>query len=643
MCDFNIYGPNSDQEKEGFLEILDNSVRKHSENNNILVAGDFNMLLHNQLDLITGKPHDAVIVQKFNDFLCSADLFDVWRMYHGDRKEFTWSSSYSPWVARRLDYILINATTFDKVISCDISPAPNSDHQGVELEIKTDAINRGPSYWKFNQSLLKDSDYIDLINSKIEFCKTALVGFPAHIRWDYCKSQIKECSISYSRHKATLKRNEIALLRASLKNLQSRLANTPKSDDTLLNEMKDTKLALDLYSLHQAKGAQTRARIKWVQEGEKNTKYFLGLEKTNHSNKTMTSVRNSQGKVCNTLEGIMNTQVEYYKALYSEKNDFITKKPQYQAFCEDIDISKLSEEQRDTCEGLVTLDEAANALKFMRNDSSPGTDGLTAAFYKFFWGKIGNLVIESYNESFNSGHMSTSQKRAIITLIHKGKELPRDCLGNWRPISLTNTDYKILAKALAFRLQGVIPHLVHEDQVGYIKGRNISTIIRIIDDVIEYIEVSNKTGAIVAIDYAKAFDTINKKFLVEIFNLHGFGNDFVHWVKTITTDTESCMSHCGWLSEFFPVNSGIRQGCPFSPLAFILAVELLANKIRQSDKIKGIELPSHGNTIQVIKMVLYADDNTLLMRDSNDVINALAIIDEFAEFSGLYMNKNKTE
>ena len=101
--------------------------------------------------------------------------------------------------------------------------------------------------------------------------------------------------------------------------MQSRLANTPKPDDTLLNEMKDTKLALDLYSLHQAKGAQTRARIKWVQEGEKNTKYFLGLEKTNHSNKTMTSVRNSQGKVCKTLEGIMNTQVEYYKALYSEK------------------------------------------------------------------------------------------------------------------------------------------------------------------------------------------------------------------------------------------------------------------------------------------------------------------------------------
>ena len=195
--------------------------------------------------------------------------------------------------------------------------------------------------------------------------------------------------------------------------------------------------------------------------------------------------------------------------------------------------------------------------------------------------------MNSYNESFDKGKLSSSQRRAIITLIHKGKDLPCKVLGNWRPISLTNTDYKILAKTLALRLQKVIPDLVFEDQVGYIRGQNI-TIIRLIDDVIEYIKINNRDGVMLALDFSKAFDTISKDFLIEVFNKFGFGEMFTRWISTLTNDTESSIQYSGWLSEFFPVNSGIRQGCNFSPLAFVLAVELLAIKIRQCSKIKGI-------------------------------------------------------
>ena len=73
------------------------------------------------------------------------------------------------------------------------------------------------------------------------------------------------------------------------------------------------------------------------------------------------------------------------------------------------------------------------------------------------------------------GELSYTQKQGVITLLHKGNELDKDDLNNWRPITLTNTDYKILAKVLAERLSGVIPKLVSEDQVGYIRGRNIAT------------------------------------------------------------------------------------------------------------------------------------------------------------------------
>jgi hypothetical protein len=77
-------------------------------------------------------------------------------------------------------------------------------------------------------------------------------------------------------------------------------------------------------------------------------------------------------------------------------------------------------------------------------------------------------------------------------LIHKGKDLPRDNLNNWRPISLTNTDYKLVAKYLAIRLCRVISIIIDEDQIGFIKGRNISTTIRTIDDVINVSQCEEK-------------------------------------------------------------------------------------------------------------------------------------------------------
>ena len=164
----------------------------------------------------------------------------------------------------------------------------------------------------------------------------------------------------------------------------------------------------------------------------------------------------------------------------------------------------------------------------------------------------------------------------------------------------------------------IIPSLVSEDQVGYIKGRNISTIIRLIDDVIEYITINNETGALVALDYSKAFDTIHKGYSVETFRIFGFGEEFISWVKTLMNETEGCIQYCGWLSEFFAVNSGIRQGCNFSPLAFVQTVELLAIKLRQTSDVRGIDLPVFREPKEV-KFVQYADDGTLMLKDEMSV------------------------
>ena len=163
---------------------------------------------------------------------------------------------------------------------------------------------------------------------------------------------------------------------------------------------------------------------------------------------------------------------------------------------------------------------------------------------------------------------------------------------------LTNVGYKIVAKSPTLQLQSIIKSVVLDEQVGYVIGRNISTVIRFINDVIEYIQVNNKTGTVVALDNTKTFDSMHKKILIAIFQHPGFGPDFTQWVKVLMNDTENCISYYGRLSALFPVNSGIRQGCPFSPLAFVLTVELLAHKIRQSPDVKDICIPTaYGDTL----------------------------------------------
>ena len=78
-------------------------------------------------------------------------------------------------------------------------------------------------------------------------------------------------------------RNKLKSLQSLISNYDKERIDTPK--DELINEMKDTKLSLDIFSLYEAQGAQTRARMKWIENGERNNKYFLGLEKSNYNKK----------------------------------------------------------------------------------------------------------------------------------------------------------------------------------------------------------------------------------------------------------------------------------------------------------------------------------------------------------------------
>ena len=122
-----------------------------------------------------------------------------------------------------------------------------------------------------------------------------------------------------------------------------------------------------------------------------------------------------------------------------------------------------------------------------------------------------------------------TQKQAIIKLIEKKGKDKRN-ISNWRPIALINVDAKIGSKAIATRLQKVLPEKIHFNQNAYVKGKTIFDAVKTIDDILEYKERNKINGLLVAIDFQKAFDLINHGFMFKARSIFNFGPSLTRWL-----------------------------------------------------------------------------------------------------------------
>ncbi len=330
---------------------------------------------------------------------------------------------------------------------------------------------------------------------------------------------------------------------------------------------------------------------------------------------------------------IRREQARFYKDLYSSKT---TDPDIMNQFIEQA-TPQLDEHQKECCEEGIDMSDLSAALRALPNGKTPGSDGFGVDFYKFFWSSIKGLVFDSIAYSQEKGELSVEQRRSVITLIPK-KDKDTRLLKNWRPISLLNTDYKILTKLLASRMQLVLPDIIHTDQVGYIKGRYIGQNIRTILDMIEYTKATQTPGMAIFLDFEKAFDSVEWTFLQKSLTTFGFGPKFVNWVKIIYSNINASIINSGFTTDYFRLERGIRQGCPLSAYLFIVAVELLAIQLRRNEHIKGINVFD-----RCIKLVQMADDMTVFLQDTKSLKLLLNSLHQFSRASGLKLNKLKSE
>ena len=175
-------------------------------------------------------------------------------------------------------------------------------------------------------------------------------------------------------------------------------------------------------------------------------------------------------------------------------------------------ITYISFEQKEILDKNLTRSELFEALRSFKNNKTPGNDGLTAEFYLAFWPLLEKQLVESLQFFHVPGQLSSSQKQALIILLEK-KDKDRRFIKNWRPISLINVDVKIVSKAMAKRLEPFLSEIIQYNQNGFVKGRSVFHAVRTIDEILEFAEVVNRSGILVAIDFEKAFDSLNHNFL----------------------------------------------------------------------------------------------------------------------------------
>lgn len=230
------------------------------------------------------------------------------------------------------------------------------------------------------------------------------------------------------------------------------------------------------------------------------------------SERAIDVIRNKQGEITLDPLEMNHAFVSFYKTLYQSVYPINPVNQNF--FLDGLDIPCIPEDTKLELDRKLDLEDVSNAILNMKGGKAPGPDGLPIDIYKLFREKRIAPLLDMYSESFEQGCLPPLLRSALITLILKPCKPPTEC-GSYRPISLLNSDAKIIAKALAMRLDKVLPFIIHADQNGFVKSHQGFHNVRRVLNIVHVCEGSPDM-AILSLDAEKAFDRVKWPYLLEV-------------------------------------------------------------------------------------------------------------------------------
>jgi len=296
--------------------------------------------------------------------------------------------------------------------------------------------------------------------------------------------------------------------REALRVAQLELQLDPNNSELADLEKLRRRLFVDL-RINEESFYKQKSRVRWLKEGDRNTKFFhLSVKKRQLRNRIL-SVKNSSGDFITDIDLVPQVFVSYFADLLAPQVSLT--KPSLQELKEFI-RRPLSMDQVSSLSSPILDTEIRDTLFSLPRGKAPGPDGFTAEFFKSNWDIVGSSVIESVNEFFSSGRLLREVNNTILALVPK---VPNACaVSDFRPIACCNTIYKIITKILANRLAVVLSDVVDPSQNAFIKGRRIRDNILMAQELFAGFHLDPYLPkCAIKVDFQKAYDTVDWDFL----------------------------------------------------------------------------------------------------------------------------------
>ena len=636
----NIYAPNANNaEKINFFEEVFDAVTDFElryECSNIVIAGDMNLIFKSEeaKNRSYGR-QEKQVASAVAQMIAQSNLSDVW----GRSALFTWRRPNSD-VFSAIDRILytkdkltLTKTRTNWALSC-------SDHAAVESTFQL--VNGGKTprakMSRLDPSLMKDEVYARKIKEDFSSMYNQHGrDWNPHNKLEYAKMCIRTVMEKVQADRKKKEANEEELLNLEIDIAVSALERGEGNVAGLIEHLEE--LRANKFILIEAKGQRLaeRAGNRWYNEGEKSTRYFLRLLNRAQPD-DFNSLVNEQGETITSEAEIEKEIIGFYKKLYENEDDIrLNVQNNDDVFFQHV--QPVDQQCDDEISRPLTKEELWSTLNGC-SDSAPGPDGIPYSVIRGLWPELGPVLLEAWNYSLAKGKLPPSHKLSFLKLIPKaGKELKN--LTNWRPITLSNCDHKIITKTYALRLSSGIAKSIKERQTAYVKGRLINDNIRAILSSINAANLEqNIDGLVVSLDAKKAFDSVHHSYIEKCLEKFG-AKKFIPIFRVLYNELSSDILINGRIVKGYKIERGVKQGDALSCILFIMCMEPLLLNIEANQHIVAVRSETLGN---LPKVYAYADDvNGVVRNDERSLKEIFKEYNRLTEISGLELNASKTE
>ena len=620
----NVYAPSGkskDKEREEFFEqeLMQSLV---TNTDNILLAGDWNCILSPR---DSSRPENTSISKNMKGIISNLNFKDIISAKKSN-PDYTY---YKEGYGARLDRIYVSKL-FPNIYTTATKPAYFSDHLSVIMELNVSSqVKVGRPQWRLNVSILKDELVKANMGTIWSHLQRKKSSFTNIICWweELAKPTLKSFYIQQGKEKKKYQMGLINYLEINLRK-QYEIAN--QTGVTNFEEIKSIKQDIDSYRQHIALGIKVRSRVQDSLANETISKYLIAKQKDISQKKIIHAINDNNGVNLTAFDDIQEHIVNFYKNLYSKRNSDTEKQNYFLSFLS----NELSDADREFLSSPLSIPEVKKIIKDMAENKTPGNDGFPVEFYDENFEIICDDLLTMLTAVLDTGRLSKSQRRAIIILIPKCNNTTS--IDNYRPISLLCVDYKILSKVLSERMKKVLHKVIHSKQFCSVPGRSINHCNMELRDIFHFANDLDLELAVVNLDWYKAFDLVSIEFTLKALRKLGFGDTFVNWVSILYNDIESSIQINNILSDFFPVTSSVRQGCPLSMGLFVVYQEAFYRAFVKSQIIRPLRMPDSSETL----LIGYADDTNIFITSERSLIEVDRIISHFEKATGAVLNRN---